>query len=67
MALKEYKDSATYITIMLIIFILSVFYSPYRQTDIGMALLYSGIYGFVIGSGLYFGFLYGYKKMMGKN
>lgn len=66
MALKEYKDSAIYVTTMLVIFVLSFIYSPYLYNDIGMALLYSGFYGFTIGSGLYFGFQYGYKKMIEK-
>ena len=58
--LKEYKESITYIIIMLIIF--SVFYFYIR-----MSFIISGFYGFIVGSGLYFGCLYGYKKRIEKN
>ena len=60
MKLKEYQESITYITVMLVIFALLFFY-------IRMSIIFSGFYGFTIGSGLYFGFQYGYKKMIEKN
>ena len=60
MILKEYKESVTYIIIMLIIFALAFFYMR-------MSITVSGFYGFTIGSGLYFGFQYGYKKRIEKN
>lgn len=58
--LKEYKDSTIYITTMLIVF--AMYYILLRSS-----LVVSGFYGFTIGSGLYFGFQYGYKKMIEKN
>ena len=66
MKLKEYKDTVIYIIIMLIIFIISFIFSPYRNTNLWMALIYSGGYGFIVGSSLYFGFQYGHKKMRKK-
>lgn len=56
MSLKEYKDTITYVTTILVIFLISFFYSPYRHTDIWMAVCTSGIYGFVAGSFAYFGY-----------
>jgi len=58
--LKEYQESITYIIVMLIIF--AMYYFLLRWS-----LIASGFYGFTIGSGLYFGFQYGYKKMIEKN
>ncbi len=41
---------------------ISFSYSPYRHTDMVMAIGTSGIYGFIAGSGLYFVFQYAYTK-----
>ena len=60
MILKEYKESITYIIIMLIIFVFSFLY-------IEISFIASCFYGFIVGSGLYFGFQYGYKKRIEKN
>ena len=52
---KGYRESTIYVTIMLVIFILSFINS--------MNILSSSFYGFTIGSGIYFGFQYGYTKL----
>ena len=56
MILKEYKESITYVTTMFIIFVSFFIYST--------ELIYSILYGFIFGSIIYFGFEYGYKKII---
>ena len=65
MALKEYKDTTIYITTMVVIFVAAFFISPYRHTDMVMALGISGAYGFIGGSMFYFGFV-SFKKQAKK-
>ena len=63
MALKEYMDSAIYVLTMLVVFILYFIYSLYCNIDMVMAFIYSCFYGFIIGSGIYFGFRYWHIKI----